>query len=195
MARTAMARALAGACHQCSLASFARQFSSGPEQINLSAPISLAEARTWDEGIASKFATTPLSKIFKDRRVVIFGLPGAYTGVCSQQHVPSYLRAADKIILRNVDEIICVSVNDPYALNAWAEKLGAKHKISFYGDYLGEFHKHLGLDYDLSEALLGGRSNRWSAFVEDGKIKVLNVEANPGEFKVSDADTILKSLY
>uniref|UniRef100_A0A2N9HGD4 Glutaredoxin-dependent peroxiredoxin n=1 Tax=Fagus sylvatica TaxID=28930 RepID=A0A2N9HGD4_FAGSY len=156
--------------------------------------VSLQKARSWDEGVSSNFATTPLKDIFKDKKVVIFGLPGAYTGVCSQQHVPSYKNNIDKFKAEKIDSVICVAVNDPYVLNAWAEKLEAKDAIEFYGDFDGSFHKSLGLEKDLSAALLGPRSQRWSALVVDGRVKVLNVEENPSEFKVSGAEVILEQI-
>jgi len=169
-------------------------FSSAAKQIDLSSDVALQEARTWDEGVSSKFSTTPLSQIFKGKKIVLFGLPGAFTGVCSQSHVPSFMKNCDKLKEKGAEQIICVSVNDPYTMNAWAEKLGAKDKIKFYGDFDGKFHKLLGLDLDLTSALLGPRSQRYAAFVEDGNIKVLNVEEVPSNFKVSDAETLLKSL-
>ncbi|CAM6030669.1 unnamed protein product [Sphagnum balticum] len=164
------------------------------KNIDFESGITLQEARTWDEGVSSKFSTTPLADIFKGRKIVLFGLPGAFTGVCSKAHVPSFLKHADSLKGKGAEDIICVSVNDPYTINAWAEKLGAKDKIKFYGDFDGKFHKLVGLDLDLTGALLGPRSQRYAAFVEDGHIKVLNVEKVPSEFKVSDAETLIKSL-
>jgi peroxiredoxin len=171
-----------------------RQMGSAAKKIDLESDVALQEARTWDEGVSTKFSTTPVSEIFKGKKVAIFGLPGAFTGVCSQKHVPSFLNNSDKLKSKGIDSIVCVSVNDPYTMNAWAEKLGAKDKIKFYGDFDGKFHKSLGLDLDLSGALLGPRSQRYAAVVEDGKIKQLNVEEVPSDFKVSDAETLLKGL-
>ncbi|XP_050240459.1 peroxiredoxin-2F, mitochondrial [Quercus robur] len=173
---------------------FATKVEAGTDIVATAHNVSLQKARSWDEGVSSKFSTTPLKDIFKDKRVVIFGLPGAYTGVCSQQHVPSYKNNIDKFRAEKVDSVICVAVNDPYVMNAWAEKLQAKDAIEFYGDFDGSFHKNLGLEKDLSAALLGPRSQRWSAFVVDGKVKVLNVEENPSDFKVSGAEVILKQI-
>ncbi|RWV91426.1 hypothetical protein GW17_00046284 [Ensete ventricosum] len=98
---------------------------------------------------------------------------GAYTGVCSTQHVPSYKNNIGKFKAKGIDSVICVSVNDPYVMNGWAEKLQAKEavnndmimyavsdKIEFYGDFDGTFHKSLELELDLSAALLGHRSQR-----------------------------------
>ncbi|MBA0725079.1 hypothetical protein Golax_021696 [Gossypium laxum] len=122
------------------------------------------------------------------------GSGGAYTGVCSQQHVPSYKKNIDKFKAKGIDSVICVAVNDPYVMNAWADKLQAKDVIEFYGDFDGSFHKSLELGKDLSAALLGPRSERWSAYVVDGKVKALNVEGAPSDFKVSGAEVILEQI-
>ncbi|OVA05769.1 Thioredoxin-like fold [Macleaya cordata] len=174
-----------------------RAFSSvsvGTDLVSTVPDVSLQKARSWDEGVSSKFSTTPVKELFKDKKVVIFGLPGAFTGVCSAQHVPSYKNNIDKFKAKGIDSVICVSVNDPYVMNGWAEKLQAKDAIEFYGDFDGSFHKSLNLDKDLSAALLGHRSQRWSAYVEDGKVKVLNVETVPSEFKVSGGEVILGQI-
>ncbi|XP_020207795.1 peroxiredoxin-2F, mitochondrial isoform X1 [Cajanus cajan] len=173
---------------------FYAKVATGTDIVSAAPNVSLQKARTWDEGIASKFSTTPLKDIFKDKKVVIFGLPGAYTGVCSNKHVPPYKENIDKFKAKGIDSVICVAVNDPYTMNAWAEKLQAKEAIDFYGDFDGSFHKSLDLVTDLSGALLGTRSERWSAYVVDGKIKALNVEEAPSDVKVSGADTILGQI-
>lgn len=166
----------------------------GSDIVSAAPAVSLQKARSWDEGVSSNFSTTPLNDIFHGKKVVIFGLPGAFTGVCSTQHVPSYKNNIDKFKAKGIDSVICVSVNDPYVMNGWAEKLQAKEAIEFYGDFNGSFHKSMELDLDLSAALLGHRSQRWSAYVEDGKIKVLNVEKVPSEFKVSGGEVILGQI-
>ncbi|KAI5349752.1 hypothetical protein L3X38_002641 [Prunus dulcis] len=166
----------------------------GTDIVSAAPNVSLQKARTWDEGVSSNFATTPLKDIFKDKKVVIFGLPGAFTGVCSQQHVPSYKKQIDKFKAKGIDSVICVAVNDPYVMNGWANKLEATDAIEFYGDFDGSFHKSLELSKDLSGALLGPRSQRWSAYVVDGKVKVLNVEEVPSDFKVSGGDVILGQI-
>ncbi|KAK1317266.1 hypothetical protein QJS10_CPA05g00878 [Acorus calamus] len=166
----------------------------GGDIVSAAEGVSLQKARSWDEGVSSNFSTTPLRDIFKGKKVVIFGLPGAYTGVCSNSHVPSYKNNIDKFKAKGIDSVICVSVNDPYVMNGWAEKLEAKEAIEFYGDFDGSFHKSLELGMDLSGALLGHRSQRWSAFVVDGEVKVLNIEKVPSEFKVSGGEVILGQI-
>ncbi|XP_007034650.2 PREDICTED: peroxiredoxin-2F, mitochondrial [Theobroma cacao] len=166
----------------------------GTDIVNAAPGVCLQKARSWDEGVSSNFSTTPLKDIFTGKKVVVFGLPGAYTGVCSQQHVPSYKKNIDKFKAKGIDSVICVAVNDPYTMNAWADKLQAKDAIEFYGDFDGSFHKSLELEKDLSAALLGPRSERWSAYVVDGKVKALNVEEAPSDFKVSGAEVILEQI-
>ncbi|KAJ6823782.1 putative peroxiredoxin-2F, mitochondrial [Iris pallida] len=166
----------------------------GTDLVSAAPDVSLQKARTWDEGVSSNFSTTPLKELFHGKKVVIFGLPGAFTGVCSAKHVPSYKNNIDKFKAKGVDSVICVAVNDPYVMNGWAEKLQAKEAIEFYGDFDGSFHKSMELNLDLSGALLGHRSQRWSAYVVDGKIQVLNVEKVPSEFLVSGGEVILGQL-
>ncbi|CAH8259530.1 unnamed protein product, partial [Arabidopsis lyrata] len=146
------------------------------------------------EDVKKEEANEIIAKIQAAGGVALYGANGgAYTGVCSQQHVPSYKSHIDKFKAKGIDSVVCVSVNDPYAINGWAEKLGAKD-IEFYGDFDGKFHKSLGLDKDLSAALLGPRSERWSAYVEDGKVKAVNVEEAPSDFKVTGAEVILGQI-
>ncbi|KAH1102530.1 hypothetical protein GYH30_036862 [Glycine max] len=133
----------------------------GTEILSIAPKVSLQKARSWDEGVASNFSTTPLIDIFKDKKVVIFGIPGAFTGVCSEEHVPTYMENIDKFKAKGIDTVICVSINDPYAMNEWAEKLQGKDAIEFYGDFDGSFHKSLKLVTNLSNVLLGTRSERF----------------------------------
>eukprot|EP01027_Heterolobosea_sp_BB2_P024088 GEZU01036256.1.p1 GENE.GEZU01036256.1~~GEZU01036256.1.p1 ORF type:complete len:196 (+),score=69.46 GEZU01036256.1:27-590(+) len=128
------------------------------------------------------------------KRVVVFGVPGAFTPVCSSKHVPSYLESFDKIKQKGVDTVACVAVNDSHVLNAWAEKLNATNKVAMIGDPQAELTKSIGLDVDLTEVGLGIRSKRYSMIVDNGEVVALNVEESPGEFKTSGADTILKQL-
>jgi len=127
------------------------------------------------------------------KRIVIFGLPGAYTPTCSAKHVPGYVSEHDALKSKNVDEVWCISVNDGYVMAAWGRDQKALGKVRFLGDGSGELTKKLGLEADLSGAGLGLRTRRFSMLVDDGVVKQLNVEA-PGKFEVSDAGTMLKQL-
>ena len=126
------------------------------------------------------------------KRVIIFGLPGAYTPTCSAKHVPGYVAAYDQL-KGKVDEIWCVSVNDGYVMAAWGRDEKAIGKIRFLGDGSADFTKKLGLELDLTPHGMGVRMKRFSLFAEDGVVRQLNIEA-PNKFEVSDAATLLKQL-
>lgn len=127
------------------------------------------------------------------KRIVIFGLPGAYTPTCSAKHVPGYLRHLDELKARKVDEVWCVAVNDGFVMAAWGREEKAIGRIRMLGDGNGELARKLGLEVDLSKAGLGLRMQRFSMLLEDGVVTQLNVEA-PGKFEVSDASTMLGQL-
>lgn len=132
--------------------------------------------------------------IFDGKTVVVFGLPGAFTGTCSETHLPGYLDNRDEILAKGVDDIAVVSVNDHFVMQAWAEQSGGIDKIRFLADWDAGLTKALGLDIDLSVAGLGVRSKRYSMLVENGAVKSLNVEDNPGEVNVSGAAKMLDQL-
>lgn len=126
----------------------------------------------------------------KGKRVVIFGLPGAYTPTCSAKHVPGYVENADALRAKGVDEIWCISVNDGFVMAAWGRDEKALGKVRFLGDGSAELAKKLGLELDLTGAGMGMRMQRFSLLVEDGIVKQVNVEG-PGKFEVSNAETML----
>jgi len=129
----------------------------------------------------------------RGRKVAIFGLPGAFTPTCSAQHVPSYLANADKLKAKGIAEIICMSVNDAFVMGAWAREQKSGGKLRMMGDGSGDYTRALGLEFDLTARGLGVRCQRFSMVVDDGVIKILNVEA-PGKYEVSGAETMLKQL-
>lgn len=132
-----------------------------------------------------------VGEALKGKRVVIFGLPGAYTPTCSAKHVPGYVEQLGALKAKGVDEVWCISVNDGYVMAAWGKELGAIGKVRMLGDGQAELTKKLGLDVELPG--MGVRTKRFSMLVESGVVKALNVEA-PGKFEVSDAGTMLKQL-
>lgn len=135
-----------------------------------------------------------LSSLINGRKVVIFGLPGAYTGTCSTAHVPSFIRTKDQFMEKGVEEIICISVNDPFVMSAWGEATGAADAgITMLGDSESKFTKAVGMDFDAPPAGLISRSKRYSMIVEDGKVTVLNQEENPGQCEVSAGETLLEN--
>jgi len=127
------------------------------------------------------------------KRVVIFGLPGAFTPTCSARHVPGYVDAADELFAAGIDEIWCVSVNDAFVMNAWGRDLQTAGKVKMIADGSARFTQALGLDQDLTEHGMGIRSQRYAMVVDNGVVKTLAVEA-PGKFEVSDARSILATL-
>ena len=129
----------------------------------------------------------------KGKRIVIFGLPGAYTPTCSAKHVPGYVQHLTDLKAKKVDEVWCVSLNDGYVMAAWGRDEKALGKVRMLGDGSAEFTKRIGLERDMSDSGMGVRSRRFSMLVDDGVVKQINVEA-PGKFEVSDADTMLKQL-
>jgi peroxiredoxin len=127
------------------------------------------------------------------KRIVIFGLPGAYTPTCSAQHVPGYLKEFDALKAKGVDEVWCVSVNDAFVMAAWGRDQKGTGKIRFLADGSADFAKKLGLDLDLTAVGFGVRMDRFSLLVEDGVVKQVNRE-KPKSFEVSDAGTMLKQI-
>jgi glutaredoxin/glutathione-dependent peroxiredoxin len=125
------------------------------------------------------------------KKIVIFGLPGAYTPTCSAKHVPSYLDNYQALRAAGVDEIWCVSVNDAYVMGAWGRDQRAAGKVRMMADGSADFSKATGLTLDLGARGMGLRSNRYSMLVVDGVVKSLNVEG-PGKFEVSDGATLLR---
>jgi len=126
-------------------------------------------------------------------KVVVFGLPGAFTPTCSAKHVPSYIANYDKLKAKGVDDILCVSVNDAFVMGAWARDQKAGGKVRMMGDGSADYTKALGLVFDLTGKGMGIRSQRFSMLVDDGVVKTLNVEA-PGKYEVSGAETMLTQL-
>ena len=132
------------------------------------------------------------SDIFAGKKVVLFAVPGAFTPTCSAAHLPSYVANADKIKAKGVDSIVCISVNDPFVMEAWGKDKNAE-KLLMVADGNGEFTKAMGLELDGSGFGLGTRSIRYSLIAEDGKITTLNLEQG-GAFEVSSAEAILETL-
>lgn len=139
-------------------------------------------------------APVKTSDFFKGKKVALFALPGAFTPTCSNQHLPGFIQKADAIKAKGVDAIICLSVNDAFVMDAWGKAQGADGKVLMMGDGNTEFTKNMGFDFDGSGFGLGTRSLRYSMLVEDGVVKVLNQEENPGEAKISGADNFLSQL-
>jgi peroxiredoxin len=132
--------------------------------------------------------------IFKDRKVVLVAVPGAFTPTCDRNHLPGYVKNASAIKAKGVDAIVVTAVNDVFVLDAWSKSSGAGDKIEFISDGNGDFAKALGLSMDGSGFGLGTRSQRYAMLVEDGVVRSINLEDAPGKADISGADNLLKSL-
>jgi glutaredoxin/glutathione-dependent peroxiredoxin len=132
--------------------------------------------------------------IFRGKKVVLFGVPGAFTGTCNNMHLPGFLHHLDAIKAKGVDTVAVTGVNDMFVMEAWKRSTGADGKIEFLADGNAEFANAIGLTFDGSAVGLGLRSRRYSMVVEDGAVTRLNVEEAPGKVEVSGADTLLGQL-
>ena len=134
-----------------------------------------------------------VAKSSAGKTIAIFGLPGAFTPTCSEQHAPGYIAKADQFKAAGVDEIWCVAVNDAFVMGAWGRSLGAQGKVRMMADGSADFARATGLTLDLTAKGLGLRSCRYAMLVQDGVVKALNVEEG-GAYKSSDADTLLAQV-
>ena len=140
-------------------------------------------------------ATVALADRVKGRKVVIFAVPGAFTPTCHSAHVPSFIRTRDEFAGKGVDEIICVSVNDPFVLKAWGEATGATEAgITMLADPGADFTRAVGMTFDAPPVGLLARSQRYAMLVEDGIVTALNVEEGPGTCEVSAGEALLARL-
>jgi peroxiredoxin len=130
---------------------------------------------------------------FKGKKVVVFAVPGAFTPTCSAKHLPGFVKNADAIKAKGVDEIACVAVNDAFVMDAWGKGQSADGKVTMLADGSAKLAKALGLDLDLVERGLGTRSQRYAMVVDNGKVTLLNIE-EAGAFEKSSAETILAAL-
>ena len=130
--------------------------------------------------------------LLKDKKVVIFGLPGAYTSVCSAKHLPGYVNMFEQYKEKGIDNIICISVNDPFVMSAWGKEHNVEDKILMIGDPFLNFTKGIGADVDKSARGLGIRSNRYTMLVDNLKIVKLQEEADTGSCEISAAENFIK---
>jgi glutaredoxin/glutathione-dependent peroxiredoxin len=149
-------------------------------------------AASFKQLTASGIANIDTSKLLKGRKVVLFGLPGAYTPVCSASHLPGFVSKAAELKSQGVDEIACISVNDPFVMQAWGKEHGADGKVTMLSDD-GTFTKAIGLGLDLPDFGLSGRSERYSMVVDNGVVKSINVEKSVLDHGVSSAASCMIS--
>ena len=140
-------------------------------------------------------AGVSIAELTAGKKVALFAVPGAFTPTCHAKHVPSFVNAAEELAGKGVDEIICVSVNDPFVMNAWGEATGAKGAgIRMMADADSAFTKAVGLDFSAPPVGLIDRSKRSSMFIEDGVVKVLNVEDSPGDATCSLGEALVDQI-
>ncbi|MFW8633604.1 peroxiredoxin [Cribrihabitans pelagius] len=136
-----------------------------------------------------------LAEKTKGRKVAIFAVPGAFTPTCHSAHVPSFIRTKDQLAAKGVDEIICIAGNDPFVMAAWGDATGAKDAgITMLADAGCSFTESIGMRFDAPPAGLIGRSLRYAMLVEDGEVKVLNQEENPGQCDISGGEALLDAM-
>ena len=135
---------------------------------------------------------TTSGEFFRGKRVALFAVPGAFTPTCSARHLPSYVEKASELKGQGIDEIACISVNDPFVMGAWGQRDGSED-ITMLADGNGDFAEATGLTMDGSKFGMGKRSQRYSMIVDDGVVEQLNVEA-PGEYRASSAEYMLDQL-
>jgi len=131
--------------------------------------------------------------LVKGKKIIVFGLPGAYTPTCSAKHVPGYVAQAAALKAKGIDEVWCVSVNDAFVMGSWGRELQTRGKVRMFGDGNAEFSKAVDLTLDLTARGMGVRSNRYAMLVDNGIVKALHVE-EPGKFEVSSAEAMLAKL-
>lgn len=135
---------------------------------------------------------TTSGEFFRGKRTALFAVPGAFTPTCSARHLPSYVDKANELKGKGVDEIACISVNDPFVMAAWGQRDGSQD-ITMLADGNGAFSDAVGLSFDGSQFGMGKRSQRYSMIIDDGVVEQLNVE-QPGEYRASSAETMLDQL-
>ena len=130
---------------------------------------------------------------FKGKKVALFAVPGAFTPTCSAKHLPGFVNHAEAIKGKGVDQIVCLSVNDAFVMDAWGKAQNVGDKVLMLADGNADFSKAAGLTMDGTNYGMGTRACRYAMVVDNGTVKALNVEA-PGAFEVSSADSIIKTL-
>lgn len=154
----------------------------------------LPEATLLQMGAAGA-ETVALGTRLAGRKVVIFGLPGAFTGTCTTSHVPSFMRVRDKLTAKGVDEVICVSVNDPFVMKAWGESTGATAAgITFLADADSSFTKAIGQEFSVPHLGFADRCKRFALYAEDGVVKVLNQGQETSACEISGGEAMLDAI-
>ena len=132
----------------------------------------------------------PTSEILNKDKVILFGVPGAFTPTCSNQHLPSFLQSAEKLKNKDIKKVFCISINDPYVMEAWGKSYNLKNELTLLADVKGNFTKSIGAEFNWREWAI--RSKRYTMLIEEGVVKKLVVEE--GKCELTAAENFLESI-
>ena len=135
-----------------------------------------------------------IKKIVGNEKVILFGLPGAFTPTCSAKHLPGFIIAIDQLKKKGIKKVVCISVNDPFVMDAWGKTHNVQDKILMVGDSKGDFTKNIGAELNLTNRGLGVRSSRYTMLVEKGSVLKISEEEVAGKCEVTAADSFLKEI-
>ena len=135
-----------------------------------------------------------IKQIVADDRVIIFGLPGAFTPTCSAKHLPGFISAMNQLNEKNIKKVICISVNDPFVMDAWGKAHNVQNKILMVGDYNADFTKKIGAELDLNKRGLGIRSSRYTMLIEKGNVVKISEEEVAGKCERTAAENFLREI-
>ena len=135
-----------------------------------------------------------IKQIVADDRVIIFGLPGAFTPTCSAKHLPGFIKATNELKAKDIKKVICISVNDPFVMDAWGKAHNVKNEILMVGDYKADFTKSIGAELDLNKGGLGIRSIRYTMLIEKGSVVKISEEEIAGKCEITAAENFLKEV-
>ena len=136
----------------------------------------------------------PIKEIVGDGKVILFGLPGAFTPTCSAKHLPGFVLATNQIKNKGIKKVVCISVNDPFVMDAWGKTHNVQDKILMVGDSKGEFTKNIGAELNLTNRGLGVRSSRYTMLVEKGSVLKIFEEEVAGKCEITAAENFLKKI-
>tara|TARA_Y100001935_G_scaffold202414_1_gene170926 strand:- start:84 stop:569 length:486 start_codon:yes stop_codon:yes gene_type:complete len=137
---------------------------------------------------------TSVLDLIKDKKIILFGIPGAFTSTCSKKHLPGFQNNSKKFFDNGIEAIFCISVNDPFVMNAWAQSNNVERTVIMISDPYFEFTKKIGADIDRSDKGMGIRSKRYSMIIEKRKVVGIFVEKDTSMCDISAAETIIKNL-
>ena len=135
-----------------------------------------------------------IKEIVGEEKVILFGLPGAFTPTCSVKHLPGFVIATDRLKKKGIKKVVCISVNDPFVMNAWGKTHNVQDKILMVGDSKGDFTKNIGAELNLTNRGLGVRSSRYTMLVEKGNVLKISEEEIAGKCEVTAAENFLKEI-